>query len=1037
MTEDDLEQSCLGWFESIGWESTHGEILSPGGAHPEREHYTDVVLAERLRGALARMNPQLGGDARETAAQRVLQFTGQALPEANRDLYEWLRDGIPVEIEDDGHQRIVRAQVFDWDEPGNNDWLVVNQFAVKGSKLRRPDIVAFVNGLPLAVIELKNPADLHADVTSAYNQIQTYKDEIPQLFEPNVANVISDGAVARVGSLTADESWHVPWRVAEGIDNPDQHLELEILVRGLFEHTTFLTFMRYMVAFETTGAGTAKMIAGYHQHFGVLKAVDRAVEAITHRQDGRGGVMWFTQGSGKSLLALFYVGMLRERSALENPTVVVVTDRNDLDGQLYETFANCQIPLRTTPHQAADRAELRRMLAEQPAGGVFFTTIQKFAPDEPGQHLGALTERRNVIVICDEAHRSQYGFKARFDRTTGRKHYGLAQHMREALPNAVYLGLTGTPISAEDKDTEAVFGDYVDIYDVYAAQEDGTTVPIHYESRIIDLVLNEDERDLLDTDFEALLEDEDAQASNRAITRLTRLESVAMAEGRLTTLAEDLVAHWERRLATLDGKGMIVAISRKAAVALYDAITALRPDWHSDELESGAIKVVMTSTASDPPEMQAHSTSRQEKKLLERRLKDPDDPLKLVIVRDMWLTGFDAKPLHTLYVDKPMKGHNLMQAVARVNRVWRDKPGGLVVDYIGLGEELKKAIRDYTREQGDQRGRPVEFVEQAVGQLQDSIDAIRALFHGLDLSGYAESPERALTLLPQAMDHILTVDPGDADNENRGLKRFLDLVTRVTKAQALAGTHADALALRDEIAFYQAVRAGLVKHTRSGKQLTPTEREAAMHQIVAKGVLVEGVTDLYQTLGVEQPDISVLDEHFLRQVAKQPKQNLAAELLQRLIDDEIQSRSRKNTTQAHKFSEKLDEAINKYRNRGLTTAEVIEELIRLAREIAEDRPPDDMGEDEYAFYQALVQNESAVRELGDPSLRALAHELTGKLRQSASIDWQKRNSAQAKMRTMVRLLLKRYKYPPDAEEAAIQRVMTQAENYADEWNVSA
>ena len=1034
MTEEALEQACIGWFEELGWSYAAGEGISPGGARPEREHYTQVILASKLRDALSRLNPELPAEARDDAVKRLLDYAGQSLVDANREIYTWLRDGIPVEVEEDGHRRGRSAQVFDFEDPDNNDWLLVNQFTVKGKMTCRPDLVVFVNGIPLGVIELKNPADEDTDVTVAFQQIQNYKAEIQQLFEPNLCCVISDGTVARVGSITADEERFMPWRVARGIEHPEEHLELEVLVRGLFARETLLDYLRYFVAFQNTGSGTTKLIAGYHQYHGVRKAAQRAVEAATQRKDGKGGVMWFTQGSGKSLIALFYVCLLRERPELENPTVVIVTDRNDLDGQMFETFAACPVPLRTEPRQAQEVDDLKDMLRNQAAGGVFFTTIQKFRPDEPGKPMEVLCDRSNVIVICDEAHRTQYGFKAKFDSKTGRMKYGLAKHMREALPRAVYLGLTGTPISEDDKDTQAVFGTYVDIYDVLSSQRDGTTVPIHYESRIIDLAVNADELEALDEDLDELLESEDEAERNQAVSRLARLESIAMADGRLEKLASDLVAHWDSRLEVMDGKAMIVAMSRPAAVALYDEIIKLRPDWHTDDLDNGVIKVVMYSPSSDRPIVRKHATTRGQKKQLEKRLKDPDDPLKLVIVVDMWLTGFDAPCLHTLYVDKPMRGAGLMQAVARVNRVWKDKPGGLVVDYIGIGEELKAAIAQYTRVAGAKRGRPVEFVAEAVKQLKDALDAVHALFHGLDLAGIGD-PHVALGLLPKAMDHILNVDPGDDAEQNPGVRRFMDLITKTSKAQALAGTHVEALSLREEIAFYQAVRAGLIKHTRSGKKMSRTEREAAMRQIVAKGVLVEGVTDLYSTLGVDKPDISVLNEHFLAQIAKLPTKNLAAELLQRIIDDEIRSRSRKNTTQAHKFSKKLTEAINKYRNRGLTTARVIEELIQLAKEIGEDRPPEDMSEDEYAFYEALRENESAVREMGDPMLKSLAVELTHKLRASATIDWQKREGARARMRLLVKVLLRRYRYPPDKQPDAVNKVIEQAELYADQWGI--
>ncbi len=1041
MTENDLEQACIDWFRDLGWEYAHGESISPGGFSPERAHYNEVVLAPRFRAALESLNPDLPATAIDDAEKRVRQFAGQSLVEANRDLYVWLRDGIPVDIEDDGHRRQAFVAVFDWKDLTRNDWLIVNQFTVKGSKTVRPDMVAFVNGLPLAVIELKNPADEKADVFAAFNQIQNYKNEIPQLFEPNVVCVISDGAVARLGSISADQERFMPWRVAEGIVTPEQHLELEVLVRGLFERQTFLKYFRHFIAFQTSGAGTFKVIAGYHQYHGVLKGVDRALASISdHREGkrGKGGVMWFTQGSGKSLLAVFYVGLLREHPDLENPTVVVVTDRKDLDGQLYETFASCRIPLRTTPVQAGDRAELKKLLTEQVAGGIFFTTIQKFAPEKGQATVEEINPRSNIIVICDEAHRTQYGFKSELDKKGEKFRYGLAKYMHDALPHALYLGLTGTPISENDRDTEAVFGTYVDIYDVLASQKDGTTVPIHYEQRIIDLSVNKGELDSLDEELDALLEDDPEEQTNKTISTLARLESIAMADGRLEKLADDLVQHWDERLEALDGKGMIVAISRKAAVALYDEIIKRRPDWHNKDINQGVIKVVMTSPASDPPALRAHATSPQEKKLLEKRIKDPDDPLKLVIVRDMWLTGFDAPCLHTLYVDKPMRGQGLMQAVARVNRVWKDKPGGLVVDYIGIGEELKQAIAQYTRARGgDQRGEPVEFIDEALKIVKETVGVIRDMLHGVNLEGIATDAKKALVALPLAMNHLVKLNQKPEgvpqDTKPPGVKRFLDQVTKLSKAQALAGTHPEALALRNEIAFYQAVKAGLVKFTGVGAGKSKVEKEAAMRQIVAKGVLVNGVTDLYKTLGVDRPDISVLDETFLKKLGEIPQKNLAAELLQRLIDDEIQARGRRNTTQAQKFSKKLTDAINRYTNRGLTSAQVIEELIKLAHEIAADKPPEDMTEDEFAFYEALRENESAVRDMGDPVLKALAHERTDKLRKSATIDWQKRDAARARMRLLVKVLLTKYKYPPDKQPEAVEKVIEQAELYADLW----
>jgi type I restriction enzyme R subunit len=713
--------------------------------------------------------------------------------------------------------------------------------------------------------------------------------------------------------------------------------------------------------------------------------------------------------------------------------VVLVTDRNDLDGQLYETFADCAWSLRGTPQQAQSRDDLRDKLSQVQAGGIIFTTINKFAPD-PGQAtVPVLCERSNVIVIADEAHRTQYGFKAGMDTQTGKTTYGLAKYMRDALPNAIYLGMTGTPVSLDDRDTEAVFGTYVDVYDMLAAQDDHAVVPVSYESRIIELRFNEAEKQALMDEFLEVTDDEDATQQDRTVSRLTRLEALAMAEGRLDVLAADLVAHWEARTESVAGKAMIVAISREAAIRLYDAIVKLRPDWHSDDINAGRIKIVMTGSSADPGHFQPHRTDKAQRKLLEKRFKDPDDPLQVVIVRDMWLTGFDAPPVHTLYVDKPMQGHGLMQAIARTNRIWKDKPGGLVVDYIGIGEELKKAIRQYTKDAGAER-EPVDSSGSVLQVLLDTLDVIRKeFFHGFDYAGFG-NPKKALALLGPAMEHILKVDPAvDDKGRNRGVRSYLDQVAKLTTAQALAGTQAKAMAVREEIAFFQAVRVCLIKLTRAGSGRSRLEKEAALRQLVAKGVLVEGVNDIFATLGLGKPDISLLDEQFLKQIREMPTKNLAAELLERLLADQVKARGQKNAIQGKEFTRKLEEAIARYQNRGLTTAQVIEELIKLAREINAARPPDGMSDEEFAFYQALSENESAVRELGPPVLRALAQELTDKLRRSATINWQNRKDSRARMMAMVKVLLAKYKYPPDKQPEATEKVIAQAELLADTW----
>lgn len=1033
MNESHLEQVCLEWLESLGFTNQKADTVSPGGSEGSREKYSEVVLKNRLLDAIERLNPNISSSEADEAVSRLAFYGAQSLVDGNKEVYDWVRNGVPVErIEGDGTRSILLIQVMDW--VGKNDLLAVQQFTVHGQQIRRPDIILFINGLPLVVIELKNPADTKADIQSAFNQIQTYKFDIPQLFYFNLLNIISDGVVARYGSLTADFNRFSHWRLLDREIAPKSLLELEVMIRGLLEPKTLLSFFRGFVAYGGTNGGAAfKIIAQWHQYNGVLKAVDRAVGALLQRKDGKGGVIWFTQGSGKSLLALFYVMALRDRPEFKNPTVILVTDRNDLDGQLFETFADCRWSLRATPKQADSRDDLREMLSSVEAGGVFFTTINKFASERGQTSAPELCGRSNVVVIADEAHRTQYGFKASMDTKSGKTKYGLAKYMHDALPNAIYLGMTGTPISDDDRDTESVFGTYVDVYDMIAAQEDGAVVPVSYESRIIELRFNEAEKQALLEEFLDVTEIEDESEQNKTASRLTRLEALAMSDGRLATLAEDFVEHWEARKESIAGKAMIVAISREAAVRLFDEIVKLRPKWKGDDINMGQIKVIMTGSSADPEHYQPHRTNKSERKMLEKRFKDDCDMLEIVIVRDMWLTGFDAPPVHTLYVDKPMQGHGLMQAIARTNRIWKDKPGGLVVDYIGIGHELREAIKRYTKVTGDDR-EPVDTSGQALKILLDTLDVIRKEFFAkFNYDGFVD-PKKALALLGGAMEHLLQLNPEpDEKGRNKGLRAYLDQVVKLTKAQALAGTTAPAMAVREEIAFFQAVRVCLVKLTRSGESRSLLEKEAALRQLVAKGVLVDGVNDIFATLGLSKPDISLLDEHFLAQIRQMPTKNLAAELLERLVADQVKARGQKNAVQAKLFTQRLEEAINRYQTRGLTTLEVIEELIKLAKEINEARPPEGLSEEEFAFYQALAENESAVRELGHPVLRALALELTEKLRKSATINWQNRQSARARMLAMVKVLLAKHRYPPDKASDAVDKVIAQAELLADTW----
>jgi type I restriction enzyme R subunit len=1063
VTEEDLEDECQSWLKGLGYECVHDDEIPPSIEDPDetyglRARYSDVVLKPRLADAVRRLNPGMLEPEVEAVVSTLSGYASQSLIDGNRQVHEWLRNGVPFErVDQSGHRLVLRARVIDFSSKAtsSNDFLAIRQFTVKGNRTRRPDVVLFVNGLPLVVIELKNPSDPNADIEAAYSQIQTYKADISQLFLFNLFNVISDGIIARYGSLTADFSRHSPWRLVDGkkVSGKERAektrrgesaievaeasslggglMQLEVLVRGLLEPTTLITFLKGFVAYSSSqGAPTTKIIAQWQQYHGVMKAVERARGSLKKR-DGKGGVIWFTQGSGKSLLALFYVMALREDPAFENPTIVLVTDRNDLDGQLFETFSHCSDSIGASPVQASSREDLRVRLSEVTAGGVFFTTINKFTPEAGRNTVSVLCDRRNVIVIADEAHRTQYGFGADLDSKTESMRYGMAKYMRQALPNAIYLGMTGTPVSLSDRDTEGVFGSYVDVYDMISAQEDQSVVPVSYESRVIELDFNEAERQSLKNEFLEVTREDDEDAQNRAVSRFTRLEAIAMAEGRLEKLAHDLVDHWDMRLESIPGKAMVVAISRKACVGLYNEIVKLRPHWDDPDPGKGVVKIVMTASSSDPLEFQRHRLDLPELKRIERRFKDPTDPLQIVIVRDMWLTGFDAPVVHTLYVDKPMEGHGLMQAIARTNRVWKDKPGGLVVDYIGIGEELKKAIRQYTRDANSDRD-PVDMSGQALAVLLDCVDVIRKEYlHRFDYRGFQDD-RQALRLIKPAIDHILTLtEERDDKGRNAAVVGFLDQVSKLTSAQALAGTAREAVALREEIAFFQAIRVSLTKISVAGQSKSRVEKEAVLNQLVDKGVLVGGVKDLFTEFGIGRQDISVLNEAFLERIREMPTKNLAAELLQRLISDQIKSRASKNVVQGKEFTQRLQEAINRYKNRAITTADVIRELIELAKEINAARPPEGMTDEEFAFYQALAQNEEAVKTLGDPALRSLAHELTERIRSSATINWQNRQSARGNMISRIKILLKNHSYPPDGARAAVDRVIEQAELFAE------
>ena len=1046
MTENDLEQQALAWFQDAGWSFRRGPDIAPDSAAPARSDWKQVVLRGELAAALAQLNPGMPASALDEALQAASRPEQPSLLQGNRAFHDLLCDGVPVEITDtQGLKRGDRVRLIDFDNAERNRFLVVNQFTIQGSKQpRRPDLVCFINGLPHFVLELKNAASETADIWSAYNQLQTYKDEIPDLFVFNQALVISDGLQARIGSLTASRERYLPWRTVKNEnDRPLLQFELETVVRGFFAPALLLDYLRYFILYEQADGQTVKKIAGYHQFHAVREAVRATVIAASVPPAGavqderatygrevkpgsrKGGIVWHTQGSGKSISMLCFAAKLMREPAMGNPTLVIVTDRNDLDGQLFQTFVGARSLLKELPQQAHDRDEVRALLAGRPAGGIIFSTVQKFAPGPGEERFPQLTDRSNVVVIADEAHRSQYGLRAVLDKKSGAYKYGFAKHLRDALPGATFVGFTGTPVESADKDTRAVFGDYVSVYDIQDAVADGATVPIYYESRLAKLDINQAEIEALNAEVEEVFEDEEDMAQREAAKgRWAQLEKLVGSGPRLKQVAADLVAHFEARNTAIEGKAMAVCMSRTICAQLYKEITDLRPEWHHTDPALGRIKVVMTGSAADAAELQPHITNSTTKKLLEKRFKSTDDGLKLVIVRDMWLTGFDVPCLHTLYVDKPMRDHNLMQAIARVNRVFRDKQGGLVVDYIGIAAELRTALKIYTESRG--KGQPAQQATEALAQLLERVDVARGLLHGLDYSAYRT---KAVALLIPAANHLLAQEDGK--------KRWADVVLGITKAFSLCGTLDAAGALREEIAFFQAIKAVIAKATESDKKLSEDRRNAVLKQILDSAVLAEGVSDIFKLAGLDRPDISILSDAFLEEVRQLPQRNFAVELLQKLLNDEVRSRSRTNVVMEKKFGDRLLEALNRYRSRAVESAQVIEELIVMAKEFREVAKRGDalgLNPSELAFYDALANNESAVRDLGDPVLKLIAQELTQKLRGSATVDWQKRDSVRARLRNLVRITLRRHKYPPDLQEQAIQLVLQQAERLADDWS---
>ena len=1040
-TESHVENAALEWLAGLGYTVAYGPDISPDGPSPERISYDQVFLTRRLEAALRRLNPHLPVEIMEEVQRKVMRTETPSLTEENRRLHRYLVEGVPLEVaREDGSIGGETARLIDLADAEANDWLAVNQFTViEHEHNRRPDVVLFVNGLPLAVMELKNPGDENATLEGAFNQLQTYKDQIPSLFRTNAVLVTSDGIKARLGSLTASPERFMPWRTVDGSDvAPAGAPQLDVMIKGVFEKARFLSLLRHFTVFGDAGAGLVKIVAGYHQFHAVRHAARSTIDATSPKGDRRIGVIWHTQGSGKSLLMAFYAGQIIAHPQMENPTIVVITDRNDLDDQLFGTFSMCRDLLRQTPIQAGSREDLKRVLA-RPSGGVVFTTIQKFAPETGETDYPVLTDRRNVVVIADEAHRSQYGFRAKLASKTGEISYGFAKHLRDALPNASFIGFTGTPIEKADVNTPAVFGEYIDVYDINRGVEDGATVPIYYESRLARIELDEEERPKLDEEIVELTEDEAESEQERLRRKWSKVEAVVGAGKRVALVAEDLVGHFESRVAGMDGKAMVVCMSRRICVALYGEIIRLRPDWHSDDRESGGVKIVMTGAASDPQEWQPHVGGKAHRDLLARRIKDPKDPLKLVIVRDMWLTGFDVPCMHTMYVDKPMRGHGLMQAIARVNRVFSDKPAGLIVDYIGIAQSLKSALGQYS---GGDRGHIGIDEAKAVAVMQEKFEIVRDMFHGFDYrSGLAGTSAARLAALAGAIEWILEMQQrqaaGETTEEGRKLahRRFEGGVLALTRAFALAAASDAARDIRDEVGFFQTVRAALVKSTPGGGK-SSAARDLAVQQIVSRAVVSTEIVDILKAAGLEAPDISILSDEFLAEIQGMEKKNLAMEALRKLINGEIRSRSSINVVQTRAFSDRLEEAIARYHNNAITTAEVLQELIKLAKDIRsahQHGEEEGLSQEEISFYDALAQNESAVEVMGNDQLRVIAQELLNSLKGNATVDWQHRQSARAKMRVLVKRILRKHGYPPDLQDVAVQTVLQQAEILSARW----
>ena len=1067
ITESEIEEFAIKLLEKLGYQYIYGPDIAPDSASPLRKSFDDVLLIDRLKSATSRINPKIPDDAREDAIKQLQRLNSPELIANNEAFHRMLTEGVKVSYQKNGNTRGDLVWLIDFKCPENNDFLVVNQFTVIENGInKRPDIILFVNGLPLVVIELKNPADEKATIRSAFKQLQTYKQAISGLFNYNGFMVISDGLEAKSGSLSAGLSRFMTWKSSDG-KTEASHLigQLETLIKGMLNRETLLDLIRHFIVFEKSKKEdkesgiitieTVKKLAAYHQYYAVNRAVSSTIRASGHLYrseishavmespesygvpgvkqqsagDRKGGVVWHTQGSGKSLSMVFYTGKIV--LALDNPTIVVITDRNDLDDQLFETFASSKQLLRQEPVQAENREQLKELL-KVASGGVVFTTIQKFQPEE-GNVYEQLSYRNNIIVIADEAHRTQYGFKAKTiddkdeeGNVVGKKIvYGFAKYMRDALPNATYLGFTGTPIENTDVNTPAVFGNYVDVYDISQAVNDGATVRIYYESRLAKINLTEEGKKLVSC-LDDELEKDDLSETQKAKAKWTQLEALIGSKDRIKQIAQDMVSHFEQRQEVFEGKGMIVSMSRRIAADLYNAIIKIKPEWHSDKLKKGTIKVVMTSASSDGPQIARHHTNKEQRRILAERMKDPEDELKLVIVCDMWLTGFDVPSLHTLYIDKPMKGHNLMQAIARVNRVYKDKPGGLIVDYLGIASDLKKALAFYSASGG--KGDPAIAQEQAVQLMLEKIEIVSQMYHGFSYENYFDADTaKKLSLILSAEDHILSLEDGK--------KRYIDEVTALSKAFSIAIPHEQAMDARDEVSFFQAVKSRLVKYDSTGTGKTNEEMETVIRQVIDKALVTEEVIDVFDAAGIKKPDISILSEEFLLEVKNMEHKNIALEVLKKLLNDEIRSRIKKNFVQSKSLMEMLEDSIKRYHNKILTAAEVIEELIELSKDIQKmDKEPQEMGltDFEYAFYTAVAGNDSARELMGKDKLRELAVVLYEKVKENTSIDWTIKESVKAKLKVIVKRTLRQFGYPPDMQKLATETVLKQAELIAEE-----